>query len=319
MFPANYDEPTIVVVAGSLRDDSLNPYSHYGAWSVDLAAPGVDLCSLGAQGLDNYYTAGGTSYATPLVAAAAALVMEAHPDLTAIDVARVLRASALKVPELEGKVRSGGRLDVHQALNTPVPRLEEPPAVALDGRGSLPLSFRNPGGEGPGLLLLFHGPGFEVTDAEGWSTTAFSVGDVLDLPDAGSWSADAPGTLIEGTLAQHQVDTLQLSLSGRELGEQEFSVRLVATSADYLNAPYDEGSDDPTGFLAWSGRVTVTALDTGHDSADDSGVLDTPEKPSPQSCGCSAGSHASWSGLLALGLLWLGRRLRRKAPDKALS
>ena len=94
MYPGSFSYDHIVTVGASTQDDALSSYSHYGASSVDLAAPGADLCSAGVQGDDSYYSAGGTSYATPLVAATAALLLEAHPDLSTTELARVLRASA---------------------------------------------------------------------------------------------------------------------------------------------------------------------------------------------------------------------------------
>jgi len=183
MIPAGYPFDHVVAVAGTQRDDTLNPYSHYGAISVDLGAPGVDLCSAGVLSDTDSYTAGGTSYATPLVAAAAALIWELHQELTPTELARVLRASALDVPELAGKVRSGGRLDVLAALDTAVPRLEAPPDVFVDGTGELALQLMNPAATGDGMLVLFHGPELVIDWAdEDWSVQPFSAGETLSLP-----------------------------------------------------------------------------------------------------------------------------------------
>lgn len=305
MVPASYTYDHIVTVAGTQRDDTLNPYSHYGAWSVDLGAPGVDLCSAGTLSDTSSYTAGGTSYATPLVAAAAALIFEAHPQLTAVEVARILRASALDVADLAGKVRSGGRLDVLAALDTAVPRLDAPDDLFVDGTAELGLQLSSPGAAGDATLVLFHGDGLVFDDAQGWQRSPFSAGDSLDLPDAGTIQADAPGTLVTGSLDAHETRSLVLSLRGQALGNTDVSARLVVASAgaDYLNAPYNAGSEDPSGFLAWDFAVDVTGTAAAPIDTADTGLGET-----PGGCGCSAspGSPAAWPLLLAL----LGLRRR---------
>ena len=244
VYPGNFPGEHIVVVAGTDRDDRWNPWSHYGRTTVDLAAPGVDLCSLGVGSDTATTTASGTSYATPLVAAAAALVWEAHPALTAVEVGRVLRASAHRLPELETRVRSGGRLDVAAAT-----------------------------------LVLYHGPEIELSAGGGWTATPFGAADELDLPDAGRVVARAAGTLVRGELAEHETPPLPLRVVGRSVGTTTASVRLSLASAgaSYLNAPYDAGTADPTGFLAYGFAIRVTAAATvdpevGPDGGEDGGV-----------------------------------------------
>lgn len=128
LYPANFSGGHILSVSGSTEDDAHNSWSHYGPNTVDLAAPGVSLCSLGVNSTSEYYASAGTSYAAPLVAAAAALVFEAHPDLSAVDVARVLKASALD-PLSPGDYASSG---------------------------SWSFNVENRGAEGEATLLLFH-------------------------------------------------------------------------------------------------------------------------------------------------------------------
>lgn len=315
-YPAGFAMDHVISVAGSTREDELNPYSHYGVSTVDLAAPGVDLCSLGAYSDDDYYTSGGTSYATPLVAATAALLLEAHPELSPLELGRVLRASAHETSALQDKVISGGRLDPAAALATAVPRLEQPQDLSLAGRGDWTLRPSNVGAEASrAVLLLFYPEGLELRDSP--ALTRFEAGETLELPDAGSWTATAPGSLLELELSEHESEVESLVWIGRELGEHSVQTRLVLASegADYLNAPYREGSTDPTGFLAWSSTLTVTEVaepadspaDSGLDSAprDSEGGHDTgPGEELPGGCACSTGSSSSlgWGLLMLLGL-----------------
>lgn len=281
LYPGNFPGEHIVVVAGTDRDDRWNPWSHYGRTTVDLAAPGVDLCSLGVGSDTATTTASGTSYATPLVAAAAALVWEAHPALTAVEVGRVLRASVHRLPELETRLRSGGRLDVAAAVATGVPRLAAPGELVVDREATLALDVENVGAAGSATLVLYHGPEVELSAEGGWTATPFGAADELDLPDAGRVVAGAAGTLVRGELAAHATPALPLRAVGRSLGTTTASVRLslASTGASWLNAPYDAGTADPTGFLAYGFAIRVTAVATvdpevGPDGGEDGGAPD---------------------------------------------
>ena len=326
IYPASYSDDHIIAVAGSTRDGALNPYSHYGAWSVDLAAPGVDICSLDIDSTTDTATAGGTSYATPIVAAAAALIWEASPDLTAVEVARVLRVSTAHHADLDGKVRSGGNLHIGAALATAVPRLDGLPAdLLLDGSAAVGIDLANVAAEGTGTIVLTHAAALTIepgADAPaGWTATPFSPGDTIVLPDAGSHPAVGHGTILTGPLAARSSFTLSTVWTAAADGESDVTVRLVATSdgADYLNAPYNTGSNDETGFLALSSHITFTAADPGSedtaepdDTAEPEDTGHGPLKPGtpgdPGKGGCSAVGTLSTSWLT--GLLLLGWRRR---------
>ncbi len=328
MYPGSFSFDHIVTVASSTRDDGFNSYSHYGQYSVDLAAPGEDICSCGAYGNDDFYTSGGTSYATPLVAASAALLVEAHPDLTPTELARVLRASAEDLPAWEDKVRSDGRLDLGAALATAVPRLDEVADVAIDGEGTLSIGLDNAGDPGEAWLVLEHPDAFDVArvrdaaSGETWELTRFEPGDAPELPDAGGSEVPDGARLAvaHGPVGEHASAALQLTLRGREVGSWDASARIamVSDGADYLNAPYDTGGLDSTGFLALGFQVRVTEIsaDTGlsdtapppdteepvdSDPPTDTGVFD------PGGCGCGGGGPAGlW--LLLMGLGFVRRR-----------
>src|SRR3954454_1329202 len=125
-YPCAYDLPNVLCVAATGADEQLASVSRHGDKSGDLAAPAVDILStcptaLSADPSFPYKWLSGTSMASPEVAGAAALVLDQDPSLTPWQLREKLTSSVEKVPALEGKVASGGRLDVAAALAQAVP------------------------------------------------------------------------------------------------------------------------------------------------------------------------------------------------------
>jgi len=88
-YPAAYPEALAVGAtdaAGNIAD-----FSTWGDW-VDLAAPGVNIVSSGADG--NYWIGDGTSFAAPIVSGVAALVRTKYPTLTPAQVVSRLELTA---------------------------------------------------------------------------------------------------------------------------------------------------------------------------------------------------------------------------------
>ncbi|MGB9178452.1 MAG: S8 family peptidase, partial [Pyrinomonadaceae bacterium] len=77
-YPSSYDLPNVISVAATDRNDGLAFFSHYGANSVHIAAPGRDILS--TTPVNTYSLNSGTSMATPQVTGAAALLCAAYPD-----------------------------------------------------------------------------------------------------------------------------------------------------------------------------------------------------------------------------------------------
>lgn len=113
-YPASYDLSNIVSVAATDRSDHLAYFSNWGAKSVDLAAPGVDIYSTVPEG--KYESNSGTSMATPHVTGVVSLMLALYPALTNEQIVARLLNNVDKLPELEGKVLSGGRLNAEKAL-----------------------------------------------------------------------------------------------------------------------------------------------------------------------------------------------------------
>lgn len=130
-YPSGYELDNIVSVAATDHNDHLATFSNYGATTVDLAAPGVNILSTtrgGGYGLNS-----GTSMAAPHVAGVLALVWDAHPDWTYDQVIAQVLNTVDPLPNLQGLVATGGRLNAAAALDNPQPPPPPPPP------GTLPL------------------------------------------------------------------------------------------------------------------------------------------------------------------------------------
>lgn len=116
-FPASYTSPTILSVASSTASDARSGFSNYGNVSVDLAAPGSGILSTYLS--PNYATLSGTSMATPHTAGAAALLASYNPSLSVASLKASLMNTADALAQWNGIVKTGGRLNVAQALANP--------------------------------------------------------------------------------------------------------------------------------------------------------------------------------------------------------
>jgi subtilisin family serine protease len=113
-FPSSYDVPNVISVAALDRNDQLARFSNYGATSVAVAAPGVEILStwLGNQ----YEEKSGTSMATPVIAGVAALVLAENPRMSVDDLRKKVLDSSDPIIALKGKTVTGGRINAAKAL-----------------------------------------------------------------------------------------------------------------------------------------------------------------------------------------------------------
>jgi subtilisin family serine protease len=104
----------VVTVAATDNRNQLASFSNFGTRSVDLAAPGVNILS--TLPYNNYGAMSGTSMAAPEVAGAMALVWSLHPTWSYTQVINQVLNTTQKLPSLQGKVKTGGLLDLAAAV-----------------------------------------------------------------------------------------------------------------------------------------------------------------------------------------------------------
>jgi subtilisin family serine protease len=142
-YPASFETSNMITVASSNTISALAGDSNYGASSVDLAAPGVRICSTvpvsgpaagdlfddcatGAPTANSGYARmDGTSMAAPHVTGVIGLVWSLHPSWTHKQVTDQIEGTVEPAAALDGLVRTGGRLNAFRAV-TPGPWVATP-------------------------------------------------------------------------------------------------------------------------------------------------------------------------------------------------
>ena len=89
-YPASYDH--VISVAATSKDDTRSSFSQYND-RVDLCAPGQSVLTTSQNG--GYESVSGTSFSSPIVAGACAVLMAADSSLNADEVETILKNTAL--------------------------------------------------------------------------------------------------------------------------------------------------------------------------------------------------------------------------------
>ena len=116
MYPCNSIQPNVICVAATDENDQKAGFSNYGATTVDLGAPGVNIRSTTPGNTYSFYN--GTSMATPHVSGAAALLLAEAPSLTVAQLKAAILDNVDPVAALAGLTVTGGRLNVDKALQS---------------------------------------------------------------------------------------------------------------------------------------------------------------------------------------------------------
>lgn len=140
VYPGGYDLDNILSVAATDPDDRKVSWSNYGANTVDLGAPGINIYSTvmrntsGLGGRNQYDFLSGTSMAAPQVSGAAALLWSLNPQLSYLQIREALLLYVDQIPSLQDKVVSQGRLNIGRAIANAqiLPPPEAPQDLRID-------------------------------------------------------------------------------------------------------------------------------------------------------------------------------------------
>jgi subtilisin family serine protease len=127
-FPSNFDAPNIISVAASNAGDALTSFSHFGATTVDIAAPGSAILSTTPN--NTYTQFSGTSMAAPQVSGAAALLWAQNPNLTVQQVKNLLMADGNVITGFADKILSQRRLNIGNSMAGLISGDVTPPGTA---------------------------------------------------------------------------------------------------------------------------------------------------------------------------------------------
>lgn len=192
-FPSSYNLPGIISVAATDPNDALAVFSNYGAQTVDIGAPGVGYYTTAVGG--GYDIFNGTSCASPVVAGAVGLLKTLWPAASAVEIRQALINSADPSPSLQGRMVSGGRLNIAEAmrilgLEGPVVRSVDPGPVVPPSVSRIVVTFSeavNPALVSPARIsLVGASSGVRAIDS-----ATLSMGDtVLTITPVSPLSAD---------------------------------------------------------------------------------------------------------------------------------
>ena len=106
VYPAAFGN--VIGVGSTDNADSRSSFTNFGTNAIYVAAPGEGVITTYPGG--NYAAGWGTSFSTPLVAGEAALILEAHPDSSLVDIQNSI-SKAQSVQQM-----GHGRIDLFEAL-----------------------------------------------------------------------------------------------------------------------------------------------------------------------------------------------------------
>jgi subtilisin family serine protease/subtilisin-like proprotein convertase family protein len=268
-FPASYNIPQIISVAASDNNDALAGFSSYGVRTVDVAAPGVDI--LMAQDGGTYGFANGTSFSGPIVAGVVALLKSIKPNASAVEIKQALIDGSDPLPSMQGKVRSGGRINVERSLRIlqisgPVVRSFDPGPVvgqvnAATGQAYSTITVTLSKDMDPASLsslgATLIGAGVNGT---------FGNGDDVTIPVA--------GIALSSTDPRKVTITLNLaSFSGSRLPIQAYQLTLVASNFKDIGGNFLNGNNTAGENEVYNFRVIST---TGDNEPNDTLATATP-------------------------------------------
>ncbi len=245
VYPASYNAPNVISVAGTDNRDNLAALAlqdgfdpNYGATSVDLGAPGAEVYSTWPSGSYGWMT--GTSMATPHVSGTAALSESVCQFDTELLKPNLLNNVAV-IPALVGKTVTGGRVNAFNSLDAA--------SSACPGTGWSSVSGVDKHKrvcEFPGNCWIVWDSGYVSVTVNGYTTSAnyseYSTGQSLAYALRSAINNDANHP------ARAHVSGSKVSLSAKRTGSDTcYTLSVSSGSNDPEDFPTPSFSASPSG------------------------------------------------------------------------
>jgi len=239
----NYDDnPYLISVGATSSSDVKTSWSSYGEY-IDFAAPGSGIYTTKTGG--SYGSASGTSFSSPIVAGAIALLFSFDPTLTPEQVYDALKSSALDLGETGRDNYYGwGKINVYEALqsietpNSPVDT--EPPVIS-----GIPSDITIDTNVSSGIVVTWIEPtatdnvgviSFDSTHNSGDTFPVGSTTVTYTASDAAGNSDDSSFTVTVTYIEPPPVDTIPPVVSITSPSDGETVKRKVTLSASATDA-----------------------------------------------------------------------------------
>ena len=227
-YPSAYDLENIIAVAAIDRRGKRASWSNYGATTVDIGAPGVDIYSCTASSDSSYAAYSGTSMATPHVAGVLALMRAHDGGMSASELKAKILNTSLLLDDLRNRTVSGGLVHAGNALDG-----------SDDGELELTLTVSENPLRGGRTAAVFAAVS-DVTPVTGAMVTGDVDGESLDFADDGTAADVTAGDGIYSATFEvtddSSVDSVTLSAtaeaSDKDPASASLSVPVIHTPAN---------------------------------------------------------------------------------------
>ncbi len=226
-YPAAYDN--VVSVSATDKDDKKASFSNYGS-TVDIAAPGVSILTTGYKSV--YNTESGTSFSSPIVAGAAALVWAKNPSFTPQQVAEQLRVSsdetALNTANPSFAKQIGkGRLDIQRALTLELPSIRASNSKLLNASGLA----AQPGDK---ALLTFNFTNFLKSTSSGLQISISTSSSNATITKA----SVSPGSIAGNATVSNNLTPFELTISSNAAEDASVDILITYSDGSYTDYQY---------------------------------------------------------------------------------
>ncbi|THB75101.1 MAG: hypothetical protein D6B28_01110 [Gammaproteobacteria bacterium] len=148
LYPSNFSNDNIISVAASNQGDNLASWSQYGFATVDVMAPGENICTTSTaseytctdsdivDGNENNDYTDGTSFAAPYVAGLAALIKSQYPAADFQEIKGRIMAGVDAKTTARDRVAAGGRINAENSLIVAESEVLVISSVTVDASGN---------------------------------------------------------------------------------------------------------------------------------------------------------------------------------------